>query len=56
MGYRQITDSDRAKNIDIKTLKKQHFVHTDICAFKDLPEATKDIDRILSKALYLIKR
>ena len=55
MGYRQITDSDKAKGIDIKTLKNQYFVHTDICAFSDLPKETQEIDRILSEALYLIK-
>ena len=55
MGYRQITDRDKAKGIDIKTLKEQYFVHTDICAFSDLPKEKQDIDRILSKALYLIK-
>jgi len=55
MGYRQITDSDKAKGIDIKTLKNQYFVHTDICDFNDLSKEIQEIDHILSKTLYLIK-
>ena len=55
MGYRQITDSDKVKGTDIKTLKNQYFVHTDICTFNDLPKETQEIDHILSKALHLIR-
>jgi type I site-specific restriction endonuclease len=57
MGYRPLTAEEReTKNKkELKDLKDQYFAHPDICAYNSLPESQKDIDRILSKALPLIK-
>jgi hypothetical protein len=57
MGYRPVTAEEReTKNKEeLKKLKNQYFAHTDICAYSRLPESQKEIDRILSKALPLIK-
>jgi hypothetical protein len=57
MGYRPLTAEERkTKNKEeLKDLKNQYFAHPDICAYNSLPESQKDIDRILSKALLLIK-
>jgi hypothetical protein len=55
MGYRQINDDDQTKGLTIKQLKNEYFIHTDICAFDDLPDDKKEIDKQLSKILDLLK-
>jgi hypothetical protein len=57
MGFRQITAEEKATadKKRLKELKKKYFIHTDICAFADLPNTTKDIDRKLTETIYLIK-
>jgi hypothetical protein len=55
MGYRQMTSKDKLLNKTPKELKNKYFIHTDICAFSELNESTKEIDRAISKTLFLIK-
>jgi hypothetical protein len=55
MGYRRMTDKDKLLNKTPKELKNHYFIHTDICAFDELNESTKEIYRIISKALFIIK-
>jgi len=55
MGYRTVNPEEKieiAKNNDLKnTLKNIHFVHPDICAYKDLPDDVRKYDKGISKAL-----
>ena len=51
MGFRPMDESE--KNIDKKILKK-NFIHPDIKAYDGLSDATKDVDRMIAKALPLI--
>jgi hypothetical protein len=55
MGYRRMTDKDKLLHKTPGELKNHYFIHTDICAFDELDESTKEIDRIISKALFIIK-
>jgi hypothetical protein len=57
MGFRQITAEEKATadKKRLKELKEKYFIHTNICAFADLPDTTKEIDCKLTEAIYLIK-
>ncbi len=60
MGYRPATAAERdrayADKKYNKILKTKRFIHINIAPYKDIPEATKEIDRILTRYLYRIEQ
>lgn len=45
MGYRALTDKEKADNLDVKKLKTNMFAHHLIKPYKDLSEGDKQLDR-----------
>lgn len=60
MGYRPSTDAERkranADNQYNKMLKKKCFIHINIAPYEAIPENAREIDRILTRFLYLVEQ
>lgn len=60
MGYRPSTDAERKRaNADVeynKMLKEKCFIHINIAPYEEIPEETKENDRILTRFLYLVEQ
>jgi len=56
MGYRPATTAERERaNADDEyneMLKKKYFIHINIAPYGEIPEETKENDRILTRFLY----
>lgn len=60
MGYRPSTAAERkranADNQYNKMLKKKCFIHINIAPYETIPEDAREIDRILTRFLYLVEQ
>ena len=60
MGYRPATSAEReraeADKQYNKILKTRRFIHINIAPYSDIPEKTKEIDRILIRYLQRVEQ
>ena len=60
MGYRPATTAERERANDDdeynEMLKKKYFIHINIAPYGEIPEETKDNDRILTRFLYRVEQ
>lgn len=60
MGYRPATTAERERaNADDEyneMLKKKYFIHINIAPYGEIPEETKENDRILTRFLYRVEQ